>query len=258
MMQNEFIEIKKSWTEVAKNNSPESFSFELAIADQLLNIFHAGNFYYYIFNCATAQIEFVSESVKNILGFNRADELTTEYLVSNMHPDDQPFFFKFETKVVEFLLTLPPEKVMKYKMSYDYRVRKKNGDYIRILQQSLTIQSDENGAVIRVLGIHTDITNIKRDGTPALAYLGLDGEPDYYHTTEDNIVCLQPLTDVFTKREKEVLKLLVKGKTSNEIANELFISKLTVDVHRRNLLRKANVTSAVELAIKVMQLNFDS
>jgi two-component system, NarL family, nitrate/nitrite response regulator NarL len=44
-----------------------------------------------------------------------------------------------------------------------------------------------------------------------------------------------------TRREKEILQLLSKGLTSNEIAEKLFLSTFTVDTHRRNMLQKFNV-----------------
>jgi two-component system, NarL family, nitrate/nitrite response regulator NarL len=44
-----------------------------------------------------------------------------------------------------------------------------------------------------------------------------------------------------TRREKEILQLLAKGLTSNEIAEKLFLSTFTVDTHRRNMLQKFNV-----------------
>jgi two-component system response regulator NreC len=52
-----------------------------------------------------------------------------------------------------------------------------------------------------------------------------------------------PLTD----REIEIIQLLIQGKTSKEIADELFISKNTVDTHRRNILEKTNLNSTPEL-----------
>ena len=45
-------------------------------------------------------------------------------------------------------------------------------------------------------------------------------------------------TPRLTKREKQILKLIVSGKTTNGIAEELFISPLTVETHRRNLMKK--------------------
>ena len=50
-----------------------------------------------------------------------------------------------------------------------------------------------------------------------------------------------------TKREKEILRLIAEGKTSNEIAEELFLSVLTVDTHRKNLMQKLEVRNAAEL-----------
>jgi DNA-binding CsgD family transcriptional regulator len=49
------------------------------------------------------------------------------------------------------------------------------------------------------------------------------------------------------KREKEVLELLAAGLTSKEIADRLFISKLTVDTHRRNIFDKTGIKTYVEL-----------
>ena len=56
-----------------------------------------------------------------------------------------------------------------------------------------------------------------------------------------------------TPREKEVLILITKEYTNQEIANELFISIRTVDTHRRNLLEKLsakNTVGLVKYAIK--------
>ena len=44
-----------------------------------------------------------------------------------------------------------------------------------------------------------------------------------------------------TRREKEILKLLSEGLTSNEIASQLFLSSYTIDTHRKNMLQKFNV-----------------
>ena len=50
-----------------------------------------------------------------------------------------------------------------------------------------------------------------------------------------------------TRREKHVLALIAEGKTTNIIAEELFISPLTVETHRRNLMQKLEVSNAASL-----------
>lgn len=52
-----------------------------------------------------------------------------------------------------------------------------------------------------------------------------------------------------SEREKEVARLLYKGKTSQEIAGILFISKHTVDTHRRRILEKLDLKSTNEFII---------
>src|SRR5699024_612372 len=56
-----------------------------------------------------------------------------------------------------------------------------------------------------------------------------------------------------TKREKEIITLIAKGLTSNEIADKLYISPRTVDTHRSNLMEKLelkNIAELVRYAIK--------
>jgi len=52
-------------------------------------------------------------------------------------------------------------------------------------------------------------------------------EPDRYST--------------LTPREKEILKLVASGMSNAEIAEKLFISKRTVEIHRANLMRKLDL-----------------
>ncbi|WP_296623470.1 response regulator [Marivirga sp.] len=48
-------------------------------------------------------------------------------------------------------------------------------------------------------------------------------------------------------REIEVIKLLAKGLGTNEIAEQLFISKHTVSTHRKNILNKTGVNNTTQL-----------
>ncbi|HEU4790805.1 MAG TPA: response regulator transcription factor [Flavobacterium sp.] len=58
---------------------------------------------------------------------------------------------------------------------------------------------------------------------------------------------------VITKREKEILKLLLTGKGNKEIAEALDISKRTAEVHRFNLMKKLKVKNLMELSNKAAE-----
>jgi DNA-binding NarL/FixJ family response regulator len=50
-----------------------------------------------------------------------------------------------------------------------------------------------------------------------------------------------------TKREKQILHKIANGETTAAIAEELFVSPLTVETHRRNLLQKFEAKNVAEL-----------
>ncbi|MFC6100919.1 response regulator [Olivibacter domesticus] len=50
-----------------------------------------------------------------------------------------------------------------------------------------------------------------------------------------------------TKREKQILQLIAEGKTTIVMADQLYLSPLTVETHRRNLLQKFEAKNVAEL-----------
>lgn len=58
-----------------------------------------------------------------------------------------------------------------------------------------------------------------------------------------------------TRREKEILQKIAEGKTSQEIAEVLFISPRTVDTHRANLIQKLGVKNSAGLVRYAIERN---
>lgn len=52
---------------------------------------------------------------------------------------------------------------------------------------------------------------------------------------------------LLTRRQQEILKLIALGKTNQEIADELFVGKTTVETHRKNMIRKLHLSGVGEL-----------
>lgn len=245
-----YNEMKKIWHQIARHKDEEiSGSFQLEIHQKLMDIIHLGHYYYYIVNLARVEIEHVSEHVLAVLGFEEEAQFTVQYIYENIHPEDKKRFVLHEQKVTEFFNKLAPDKVLKYKVSYDYRLRRTDGSYIWILMQTVTIQTNNEGAVIRVLGIQTDITHLKKDNTPSgLSFIGLEGEPSFMNVEIPEIIQLDE-NELFTSREKQILRMMVQGKTSSEIAQHLTLSLHTVNTHRKNILSKSGCRNISELLV---------
>ena len=56
-----------------------------------------------------------------------------------------------------------------------------------------------------------------------------------------------PLKQKLTKRESEVLAMIILAKSNKEIGDELYISAQTVGVHKKNIMRKLGVHNTVAL-----------
>lgn len=55
---------------------------------------------------------------------------------------------------------------------------------------------------------------------------------------------------MLSRREKQVLDLISNGKTTREIAHQLFISFHTAQQHRTNILRKMEAVNTAQLVRK--------
>ena len=60
-----------------------------------------------------------------------------------------------------------------------------------------------------------------------------------------------------SQREKEIIKLVVEGKGSKEIADILFLSELTIQTHRKNINRKLGVNNVPALLVRIRGLDLD-
>lgn len=244
------LDVKEIWQKMARYAPDENSRIPVDVHRKLLDFFHVGDFYCFVFNARNGEFDFVSPEVLQVLGYD-AGEVDTALIVSNIHPEDQSWFLNFENEVTNFFAKLPAAKIPHYKVRYDFRIRKKNGEYIRLLNQVVVIEHDDTFGVLRSFGVHTDITHLKSSGLPALSFIGLNGEPSYLNLPVKEVYTTNQV--VLSKREKEILLFLSRGYNNRQISQQLFLSEETVKTHRRNILRKTskkNVAALLSSAIE--------
>lgn len=230
---------------------------ELDLSRYFANLFCPGEYYYYVIDSPSLTFDFVSPSVEGILGISLED-FSFQRLVDLIHPDDIHFLMKCEDVVAYFLKNcIAPEKMVKYKISYCLREKTINNDYRLFLLQTITMQTTLDGALLKVFGSHTDISHITKVNNHKLSLIGLDGEPSFLEIDVFDELVLnrykpfdsQPLKteNLYSEREIEIIRYLSFGNTTGEIASKLFISKNTVETHRKNILSKSKVKNTTEL-----------
>jgi len=73
---------------------------------------------------------------------------------------------------------------------------------------------------------------------------------------DENVTVGKSEKVVLSSREKEILGLIANGKTSKEIALDLFIAKSTVDTHRKNMIQKLNLSTGNELVKYAIDMKY--
>lgn len=69
----------------------------------------------------------------------------------------------------------------------------------------------------------------------------------FYERKKKRIGIRHRHSSLFSDREMEVLKLLLNGNTASQIADQLYISRRTVEGHKANMLKKCQVKSTPDL-----------
>jgi len=101
------------------------------------------------------------------------------------------------------------------------------------------------------------LKNASADEVISGIHLAVEGEVAFSNGIE-NILRSHQTGDlpVITRREKEVLSLLASGLSSVEIGEKIFISPLTVESHRRNLLQKFKSSNVAALIHKATEMKY--
>lgn len=78
---------------------------------------------------------------------------------------------------------------------------------------------------------------------------------EFFLNVEADKVSEKTTKSLITRREMDVLHLIADGKTTQDIANQLFISTNTVETHIKNMLSKCGVKNRMELINYVRKNN---
>lgn len=114
---------------------------------------------------------------------------------------------------------------------------------ISVVKEALAAEAD--GYLLKSAGKDEFMQALHRI-TDGGTYFAQDILPIIYNQFQREKQQLDALS-MLSAREREVLSLIVKEHTSEEIAQKLFLSKKTVDNHRQNILSKTNCKTTIGL-----------
>lgn len=127
-------------------------------------------------------------------------------------------------------------------------IRNRFEKYIDLMFQCYLVYSELPYHSVFVVMVHTDISNIAQMKHGYHFYSGTD---ESYFRFPDMSLLMKG--NIFTNREYEIINCIAEGLDSEQIADKLFLSKHTVNTHRRNILNKTGKRNTHELILDLKQ-----
>lgn len=112
-----------------------------------------------------------------------------------------------------------------------------------LLQAVRTV--DESTAIISPKATARLLRSMRSGNTGGAASVGVDKQ----HRSSDNSANDNAATEPLTPRETEILQLMARGLSNQEISQELFVSMPTVKTHVTHILRKTNSRDRVQAVL---------
>lgn len=210
------------------------------ITEYLKNVTLWDNQFVYIHHIKSGSFFF--KGIDKCLGYEM-DELHADFFIRNVHPADLTMYFKISKALLSFVMD-NSEGLVPFNSSFliNYRIKTVKGDYIQVLRQSTPFIKDANGKVEAYISMCSNITEISESNCVKWNISGPKKEnfPKYLNEQGED-------EHLFSGRELDILRLLSNGRSSQAIADKLFISINTVNTHRKSLMRKANVNKTIDL-----------
>jgi len=163
------------------------------------------------------------------------------------HMQDKSKHAAGRTKVFEMVNRFFVAKRGEILLSGDLRIRNGEGVYNNILFQLYVFYCPVNNTVF-LFELHTVINSFNEYKRGNHYYFG-DNFSNFRYPDKE----LLKIGSMFSRREKEIIKLVEKGMTSKDIADRLYISIYTVNTHRTNILRKSGCLTFSELIHNVKE-----
>ena len=187
------------------------------------------------------RIQFWNEPAEKIMGFGNGDVIGQKcYRILQGSDEQSRLICKACCQVAHSALKSEPVP------NYDMRVNTNQGDERWLNMSVITPKMGRNGAQKVIVHLFRDISHKKDD--EILFRRILDTAQRYQNISFvlDNEIESNPLVERLTKREREVLALLARSLSTQEIAEALFISPNTARNHIQRILQKLNVHSRLE------------
>ena len=240
-------EVSNAFINLLKNDPYEDqyFRFEAEADDQRIiqNLSIVERLYpdqlLMLCNRSHPKLHYVGSNCRYIFGFDEDEfkSFKVQDFFARVHPQDLHGL----RQCFEFINSAEPYDPVTHRFVLRYRFKEKAGGYLHVRDEKLAIKSDTGKyiyfSMFKNISLQEKFFHVKLD---ILQYGKGDVMKVYTYNPSH-------AGHAITPRQNDIIKLIIKGFSTQEIADRLNVSVNTIKNHKQVLFRKVNVKSSVEL-----------
>lgn len=210
------------------------------------------------YNCLQNQFLFITDYSENKISLTKGiepclgyshDEFTIHALMSYIHPEDRESILSVvQIAWEELTIGLYGIAPLDWSFTFDYRIKKKDNTYMKILHQIFITDLTEGGQLIKTIDICTDISHVKHSTIPSYKFIG-KGQEKFLEKIEKRL----QKKKIFSPREMEIISYMSKGYNSKKISEKLLISAETIRTYKKRIYIKSGCHNSSELISFIYQ-----
>lgn len=204
------------------------------------------NQFFYIGDLVHLKVLFTSKGSTQMIGIEPKD-VSPYMFMNHTHPDDLVRFNNARAKLIKMGQELFVSQEKFDFLSTTIKMQNAVGKYSNFLNQIYLFYSSTHNTVF-FLKIHTNVDWCKKIKNGYYYYTGKDLSHFKYPTKQ-----LLNMGGTLSKRELEIIKLIVVGMSTEQIAKKLFLSPYTINTHRVNILNKSGKTNFFEIISELVK-----
>lgn len=162
---------------------------------------------------------------------------------------DLDILVKINTIGFEFFNRIPISKKKKYTISCDFHLKDQNGSINLVHHETTPLFLTNRGKIWKSISI----VSLSRAHEAGNIRIGRKGDAILFKYNSKGEFWEKEVQVHLTSREKDIIRLAIRGYTIMKIAQILFISISTVKFHRKNVFEKIGVTNMTEAIMFVTE-----
>lgn len=207
-----------------------------------------------LFDQTNLRVLYLTDNIEDIYGYTAAEivEMGVLLFFDNLAPEHLSAPLAVTQIYMNNCETIPLEiYTSNMKLTYcGMKFKHKDQNFRRMMLRCVPLEIDEYGMIRVCIVTIEDVTHLMKSDF-CWGRFSFGKKEEYQQHFLSNVGEKQT-RDIISNREKDVLRLIAQGFESKEIANQLFISSGTVDMHRRNMIARTgarDTTALLQLCI---------